>query len=153
MWVDAAASHAGAQAPVAVNLIAQWAHIVAAGVWIGGLLTLVLAVRGQPSETKGRAVRRFSTTAGIAIVVVALTGTFRAVIEVGSIGQLFSTAFGLLVVVKVALFVGLAVSPGTAGFNTFDLRVTDYDTGAPVHATSVQLEFTQPLRPQLGQSI
>jgi copper transport protein len=231
MWVDVAASHAGAQAPVAANLLIQWAHIVASGVWIGGLLVLVLAVRGQASELKGRAVRRFSTTAGIAIVVVALTGTFRAVIEVGSIGQLFGTSFGVLVLVKVALFVVLAglgainrfgnvprsstvlrglrrvgstevvigaavvlvaaalvnvapplastvaastsrstqlvvtgsdfattvkvrltVSPGTAGFNNFNLRVTDYDTGALVRASSVQLEFTQPLRPQLGES-
>jgi copper transport protein len=231
MWVDVAASHAGAQAPVAANLLAQWAHIVASGVWIGGLLVLIVAVRGQPSEVKGLAVRRFSTTAGIAIVVVALTGTFRAVIEVGSIGQLFSTAFGVLVLVKVGLFVvlaclgavnrfgnvprassvlrglrrvasteivigtavvlvaaalvnvapplasaapataaqstqlvvsgsdfattvkvRLAVSPGTAGFNEFRLRVADYNTGATVKATSVQLEFTQPLRPQLGQS-
>lgn len=231
MWVDVASSHAGAQAPVALNLIAQWAHIVASGIWIGGLLVLIVAVRGQPSELKGRAVRRFSTIAGIAIVLIALTGTFRAVIEIGSIGQLFGTAFGVLVLVKVALFlmlaalgainryrnvpraaralrglrrvgstevvigaavvlvaaalvnvappvastaaastarssqlvvtgsdfattvkVHLAVSPGTAGFNNFVLRVTDYDTGATVHATSVQLEFTQPLRPQLGQS-
>ncbi len=231
MWVDVAASHAGAQAPVAANLIIQWAHIVASGVWIGGLLVLLIAVRGEPSDVKGRAVRRFSTTAGIAIVVVALTGTFRAVIEIGSIGQLFGTAFGILVLIKVVLFVILAglgavnrfgnvpragtalrglrrvgstevvigtavvlvaaalvnvappiastaaaatqqvsqlvvigsdfattvkvrltVSPGTAGFNNFTLRVTDYDTGAIVHASSVQLEFTQPLRPQLGQS-
>ncbi|MGA8634964.1 MAG: CopD family protein [Candidatus Dormiibacterota bacterium] len=231
IWVDVAASHAGAQAPVAVNLIAQWAHIAASGVWIGGLLVLIVTVRGQPSEVKGRAVRRFSTIAGIAIVLVALTGTLRAVIEIGSIGQLFGTAFGLLVLVKVALFlilaalgainryrnvpraarvlrglrrvgsteviigaavvlvaaalvnvappvasaaavstarssqlvvtgsdfattvkVRLTVSPGTAGFNNFVLRVTNYDTGATVHATSVQLEFTQPLRPQLGES-
>jgi copper transport protein len=231
MWVDVAASHAGAQAPVAANLIIQWAHIVASGAWIGGLLVLLIAVRGQPSDVKGRAVRRFSTTAGIAIVVVALTGTFRAVIEIGSIGQLFGSAFGILVLVKVALFVVLAllgainrfgnvprassvlrglrrvgstevvigtavvlvaaalvnvappvastaianteqatqlvvsgsdfattvkvrltVSPGTAGFNTFTLRVTEYDSGASVHASSVQLEFTQPLRPQLGES-
>ncbi|MFI5287439.1 MAG: copper resistance CopC/CopD family protein [Candidatus Dormibacteria bacterium] len=231
MWVDVAASHAGAQAPIAPNLIAQWAHIVASGIWIGGLLVLIVAVRGQPSELKGRAVRRFSTIAAIAIVLVALTGTFRAVIEVGSIGQLFGTAFGVLILVKVALFLMLAalgainryrnvpraarvlrglrrvgstevvigaaavlvaaalvnvappvasaaaastarssqvvvtgsdfattvkvrlvVSPGTAGFNNFVLRVTDYDTGATVHATSVQLEFTQPLRPQLGDS-
>ena len=231
MWVDVAASHAGAQAPVGVNLVAQWAHIVASGVWFGGLLTLIFAVRGQPSEVKGRAVRRFSTLAGIAIIVVALTGTFRAVIEIGSIGQLFGTAFGVLVLVKVALFVALAclgainryrnvpraatvlrglrragstevvigaavvlvaaalvnvappvassaaasttrssqvvvtgsdfattvkvsltVSPGTAGFNSFVLRVSDYDTGATVHASSVQLEFAQPLRPQLGES-
>lgn len=231
MWVDVAASHAGAQAPVAANLLAQWAHIVATGVWIGGLLMLILAVRGQPSELKARAVRRFSTTAGVAIVVVAVTGTFRAVIEIGSVDKLFSTAFGVLVLVKVGLFVVLAglgainrfgnvprasrilsglrrvgsteivvgaavvlvaaalvnvapplastalattekatpvvvsgsdfattvkvrlvVSPGSAGFNQFTLHVTDYDTGAPVHATSVQLEFTQPLLPQLGES-
>ncbi len=47
--------------------------------------------------------------------------------------------------------VRLTVSPGSAGFNQFTLRVTDYDTGATVHASSVQLEFTQPLRPQLGE--
>src|SRR5579863_2778838 len=87
MWVDVAASHAGAQSPVAVNLVIQWAHIAASGVWIGGLLMLLLGVRGQPSDIKARAVQRFSTTAGIAIVVVALTGTFRAVIEVGWISQ------------------------------------------------------------------
>jgi copper transport protein len=231
MWVDVASSHAGAQAPVAANLVIQWAHIVAGGVWIGGLLMLILAVRGQPSGSRGRAVRMFSTTAGVAIVVVALTGTFRAVIEIGSFGRLFGTAFGVLVLVKVALFVVLAglgalnrfrnvprastllrglrrvgstevvigaavvlvaatlvnvappvastasaaavrasrlvvtgsdfattvkvrltVAPGTAGFNDFQLRVTDYDSGATVRASSVQLEFTQPLRPQLGGS-
>ncbi len=116
MWVDVAASHAGAQAPVAVNLLIQWAHIAASGVWIGGLLVLLLGVRGQPSDIKARAVQRFSTTAGIAIVVVALTGTFRAVIEVGSIGQLFSTAFGILVLIKVALFIVLAVLGGLNRF-------------------------------------
>ena len=231
MWIDVAASHAGAQAPVAANLLAQWVHIVAAGVWIGGLAMLLLAIRGQPSEVRGRAVRRFSSTAGIAIVVVALTGTFRAVIEIGSVAQLFGSAFGVLVLIKVVLLLVLAglgainryvnvprafaelrglrkvastevvigaavvlaaaalvnvappiasaaparvveakqlvvtgsdfettvkvrlvVSPGSAGFNDFDARVTAYDTGAIVRASSVQLEFTQPLRPELGQS-
>jgi copper transport protein len=231
MWVDVAASHAGAQAPEAVNLIVQWAHIVAGGIWIGGLGMLILAIRGQPSEVKGQSVRRFSTIAGFAIVVVGLTGTVRAIIEIGSVGQLFGTAFGVLVLVKSVLFlmlaalgavnrfgnvprassvlrglrrvasteivvgtavvlvaatlvnvappvasaaaassaqstqlvvngsdfattvkVRLAVAPGAAGFNKFTLRVTNYDTGAAVQASSAQLEFTQPLRPQLGQS-
>jgi copper transport protein len=231
MWVDVAASHAGAQPPVAVNLVAQWAHIVAAAVWIGGLVVLLLAIRGQPSDVTGRAVRRFSTTAGVAIAIVALTGTFRAVVEVRTMGQLFGTAFGILVLIKIGLFlvlaglgavnrwvnvarastllrglrrvasteilvatvvvvvaaalvnvappvasastttvtaengfvvsgsdyattvkVRLSVTPGAAGFNNFTLAVTNYDTGADVHASAVQLEFTQPLRPQLGES-
>ncbi len=127
MWVDVAASHAGAQTPIAVNLLIQWAHIVAAAVWIGGLLVLLLAVRGQPSDVTGRAVRRFSTTAGVAIVVVALTGTFRAVIEIGSIGQLFGTAFGILVLIKVALFLILA---GPRGHQPLGQRPASID-GAP----------------------
>ncbi len=48
--------------------------------------------------------------------------------------------------------VQLTVTPGTGGFNRFDLRVTDYDTGANIAADSVVLQFTQPLRPQLGTS-
>jgi len=48
--------------------------------------------------------------------------------------------------------VRLVVGPGTSGFNTFTARVTDYDTGRPVNASSVELEFTNPLRPQLGES-
>jgi hypothetical protein len=48
--------------------------------------------------------------------------------------------------------VRLTVSPGAAGFNTFTLAVTDYNTGSAETPDSVVLTFTQPLRPQLGTS-
>ncbi len=48
--------------------------------------------------------------------------------------------------------VRLTVTPGAAGFNTFDARVTGYDSGAEVAASRVVLQFTQPLRPALGTS-
>ena len=35
----------------------------------------------------------------------------------------------------------LVVSPGAAGFNTFEVSVTDFDTAAPVAATGVSLRF------------
>ena len=84
MWVDVAASHAGAQAPGRGEPHRPvGAHRCRCGVdrWPAGADP---GVRGQPSDMKGRAVLRFSTTAGFAIVVVAVTGTFRAVIEIGS---------------------------------------------------------------------
>ncbi len=62
--------------------------------------------------------------------------------------QLVVTGSDFATTVKVRL----TVSPGAAGFNNFNLRVTGYDTGALIRASSAQLEFTQPLRPQLGQS-
>ncbi len=47
-----------------LEIAAEWAHVLAVGVWIGGLAALLLGVRGAASEEKGRAVRRFSTAAG-----------------------------------------------------------------------------------------
>ena len=46
----------------------------------------------------------------------------------------------------------LTVSPGTAGFNTFTARATDFDSGAPVPATSVTLRFSIPARTDIGES-
>jgi len=45
----------------------------------------------------------------------------------------------------------LQILPATAGFNSFDLRVVDYDTGKPVAAT-VSLTFALPARADLGTS-
>ena len=46
----------------------------------------------------------------------------------------------------------LTVSPGTAGFNTFTARATDFDSGAPVPATSLTLRFSIPARSDIGES-
>jgi copper transport protein len=46
----------------------------------------------------------------------------------------------------------LTVSPGTAGVNVFSLRLNDYDSGQPVAADKVVLEFRVPARPEIGSS-
>jgi len=46
--------------------------------------------------------------------------------------------------------VRLTVTPGTVGPNRFDARVTDYDTGRPVDATGVKLQFSLPGNPDIG---
>ncbi len=46
----------------------------------------------------------------------------------------------------------LTVTPGTAGPATFRAVVADYDTGAPVGASSVTLRFALPARPDVGGS-
>ena len=47
--------------------------------------------------------------------------------------------------------VRLAITPGTVGQNRFVADVDDYDTGRPVDATGVTLNFSLPSRPDLGQ--
>jgi copper transport protein len=46
--------------------------------------------------------------------------------------------------------VRLSVTPGTVGPNRFEARVADYDTGRPIDATKVKLEFSLPGNPDVG---
>ncbi|MEA2551770.1 MAG: copper transport protein, partial [Actinomycetota bacterium] len=47
----------------------------------------------------------------------------------------------------------LTATPGTAGPNTFNADVTDYDTGAPAQATSVELHLQPKGSQQVGASV
>jgi copper transport protein len=108
MAVDVVNSHAAAQNPTALNEFAQWLHIAFVGVWIGGLVALLVVLRGQSPDGQTHTIRRLSTLAGVGLAVVAATGVFRAVIEVQTWGSLVSTAFGALVLLKAGLLIILA---------------------------------------------
>lgn len=228
MWGEDISTHAAGQSPAGVNLLLQWLHLVAVGVWIGGLAALLLSLHMLGGEQRGRAVRRMSTAAAVALFVVVATGIVRSVVEVQSWYALGATAFGRLVILKLVLVfvlallgaanrwgnvpraaravrglravastevvvgaaamlvaaalvnvappvsvgqaapppqitasgadtgttvkVQLVASPGTAGFNRFTVRVTDYDSGAAVNAQGVQLRFSFPSRSDVGTS-
>lgn len=101
-------THANASHLAWLMLPAQWLHLTAFTVWIGGLAALLVGLRGLPAEDAARAVRRFSFVAGFGLAAIGVTGVLRAIDEVGALSRLFSTLFGGLVIVKVGLFVVLA---------------------------------------------
>ncbi len=111
MGVHVSAGHAATGRFAWVKIATQLVHFTAAAVWIGGLAALVVGIRGEADEKRARAVRRFSTVAGLALAILIGTGTARAVAEVGSLDGLVSTAYGRLVIAKVALL-GLLVALG-----------------------------------------
>jgi len=109
MLAHVAAGHAAARGDLAwAKVVAQWVHFAAAGVWLGGLAALLVGIRGGPDEVKTRAIRRFSFVAAFALAAVVVTGVIRSVNEVGSWGALFSSGYGIAVLVKAALILGLA---------------------------------------------
>lgn len=109
MLAHVAAGHAAARGDLAwAKVGAQWIHLLAAGVWLGGLAALLIGIRGKADPTKGTAVRRFSLVAGVALAAVVVTGVIRSINEVGSWNALFSTGYGLLVVAKASLILALA---------------------------------------------
>jgi putative copper export protein/nitrogen fixation protein FixH len=108
MFVHAQAGHAETASPVRLlNVADQWLHMLAAGVWVGGLVWLLLGLRKLDGTARVTAVRRFSQLAFAAVAVIAVTGVLRAVPEVGSLGALVSTSFGVVLLVKSGLFVVL----------------------------------------------
>jgi copper transport protein len=234
MLVRATSGHAAALMPALPAEIAQWVHFLAIGVWIGGLLPLLLLVRerraaGAPAPVAE--VTRFSRIAGWALLVVVLTGLSRTVGEAGGIGDvramLTGTSYGTTLIVKVSmafLLIGLGAlnrrrsiprlereggllrqvvaielvaalgvfgltgvltslnpdaaadgssepatpsvsatgadfatttrvtftaEPGSAGPNTFEARLVDYDEGTPVDADEVTVLMAAIGRPEI----
>jgi copper transport protein len=103
--------HAGTQSPEAVLLPANVLHVLAAGVWIGGIATLVLALPAAtrrldpPDRTPllAAVVGRFSGTALVAVAVLVAAGVLQGVLELDAVEDLWTTGFGRAVLVKSAL--------------------------------------------------
>ncbi|MFL5964105.1 MAG: copper resistance CopC/CopD family protein [Gaiellaceae bacterium] len=85
------------------------AHIASAAVWLGGLLSLVYVLPRASDEGGARAaaVRRFSTSALVAVIVLGLSGLTRALTELSAVHQLWTTSYGRTLLVKTALFAPL----------------------------------------------
>jgi copper transport protein len=116
MLIDVMTGHAAAGTLSTVQVAVQWLHIVAVGLWIGGLAALLLDIRGAPGNEKALAVRRFSRWAGYALSVVAVTGIVRAINEVGTVDALFGTDFGHLIILKGVLLGVLVLLGATNRF-------------------------------------
>jgi copper transport protein len=92
---------------VALAYVAQVAHVLAAGVWAGGLVVLATGAAG------GRAaLRAFAAIAGAAVVVLAGTGLVAAVREVDEWHVLRWTDYGRVVLAKSVLLVVLVAAAG-----------------------------------------
>jgi copper transport protein len=115
--VHVAAGHAASPSSVwFLNILVQWVHMTAVGVWVGGLFWLLLGFRGRDHDDRAAAVAIFTRLATWTLVVVLGTGLARAAVEVGSIGALFDTRYGVTLLVKVAL---VAVLVGLGALNHF----------------------------------
>ncbi|HMI12961.1 MAG TPA: copper homeostasis membrane protein CopD [Bradyrhizobium sp.] len=108
-WTGHAGSTAGAMG--ILHLTADTLHLLAAAIWIGGIVSLVLLLSVSRNDQTDAGVsfardatQRFSTM-GVAIVVVVLaTGIVNGWILVGSWHALIATFYGQLLILKIALF-------------------------------------------------
>lgn len=111
-------THASAEGVLAI--VADWTHLLAVALWVGGLASLVLVLATAAVPDRGRlaqaVVPRFSAVAGGSLGVVVLTGLYSAWLQVPALRALTATPYGRALLVKLAL-VTLIVALGA--FNRF----------------------------------
>ncbi|MEV7558317.1 copper resistance protein CopC [Streptomyces sp. NPDC089795] len=102
------AEHAAAGIQVALAMPAAVLHLLAMGVWLGGLITLLLLLRSRGpagQDLPASAIARFSGLAFKAVAVLVGTGVYQSWRQVGSWEALYTTSYGKTLVVKVAVVV------------------------------------------------
>ena len=100
--------HSGEEAFHHEAMIALILHIIAAAVWLGGLILMVLVRPVLGRDRTAVALTRYSSIALAAFIVVALSGTVRAVIGLRTWDALLSP-YGLILSVKVVALIALGV--------------------------------------------
>ncbi|MEO7070373.1 MAG: copper resistance protein CopC [Nostocoides sp.] len=110
------AGHAGQGSMVLLWSTVDAAHLAAAGIWVGGLILLATVLwrrAGASADTDpaGLVVRRWSVVAASAVAVLVVTGVAQGLREVGGWAALAQTAYGRILLAKVA---GLVLMLGVA---------------------------------------
>ncbi|MDH6233448.1 copper transport protein [Mesorhizobium soli] len=109
--------HASAAEPQWLTRPSVFLHASAIAIWTGALLPLGLGLRAGDAGSV-TALRRFSACIPYAVVVLVVAGIALAVIQVQTPQALLDTAYGNVLLVKLAL---LAVLFGLAAFNRWRL--------------------------------
>ncbi|WP_164442870.1 cytochrome c oxidase assembly protein [Streptomyces sp. SID9913] len=76
-------------------------HLVGVAVWVGGLV-FVLVVAARREERATDAARRFSPLAAWALIAVATSGLVNALVRLPSVGEVFTSRYGLMILGKVS---------------------------------------------------
>ena len=96
-----------------VVVTADAAHLIATGLWGGGLLVLFwILYRGVkkltlPLSWAAETVRRFSRLALGSVAVLVLTGLYQSWIQVGNLRTLFGTDYGRVLLFKLVIFIAM----------------------------------------------
>jgi copper transport protein len=115
--------HAAAVNPniVSYAIIIDWLHLLAASLWVGGMLYIatnylpILRRLHIPQQARSlvTVLPYFSPLAIAGVLIMAVTGPFSAAFHLTSWQQFLTTAYGRALLVKIALIGGLLVTSAT----------------------------------------
>jgi putative copper export protein len=91
-----------------VSELADWLHLVAASIWVGGVATLAFLVWPLAPALRRTAFVGFARIAVGLVAVMVLAGGYLALVRLPELSDLWETLYGQLLLMKVAI-VGLAL--------------------------------------------
>lgn len=129
----ALSGHAAAGPDAAVGAVVGVVHFSAAAIWFGGLVLLGTCLLPRAEGELLGAVARFSSVAFTAMVVIVVTGMVQGWRQVVSLQALEHTAYGRLLVAKVAAFLLLIAVAGRSRALVRRKLTAQVLVGAPDH--------------------
>jgi putative copper resistance protein D len=127
----------------------QTGHLLAAGLWLGGLAPLAWVLRQARRQTGDSAIslardalRNFSHAGYAAVALIALTGAINTSLLVGSLDAMFDTPYGRLLAIKILLFLAMVV---VAMINRLRLAPRIFDDSGSLRALGRTVALEQSL--------
>ncbi len=108
--------------------LADWLHLVAAILWVGGLVALVACVWPLAPGLRRTAFLGFSRIAAVLVAVLVLAGTYLSLSRLPSVSDLWSTGYGQTLLVKLAI---VCIALGWGAVHHFVVRPRLERDGAP----------------------
>ncbi len=103
-------SHAAAEPRPLLPILADWIHMAAVSIWVGGLFSFLLSMQILHSlapEPRTRLasflIPHFSNLAMTSVAVLTLTGVYSAYLRIGTLEALFNTVYGRALLVKLVI--------------------------------------------------
>jgi copper transport protein len=96
-----------------VSELADWVHLSAATLWVGGLIQLVAVVWPAAPDLRRDCFLRFSRVATVLVALLLSAGIYLSVLRLPYLHDLWTTGYGEILLVKLGL-VALALSWGAA---------------------------------------
>ena len=91
--------------------LADWVHLSAATLWVGGLVQLAAVVWPAAPELRRTAFLRFSRLATVLVALLLVAGTYLSILRLPQVRDLWTTGYGHVLLVKLSL-VAIALAWG-----------------------------------------
>ncbi|MGZ4177614.1 MAG: copper resistance CopC/CopD family protein [Solirubrobacteraceae bacterium] len=113
LLVPGTAGHAAQTSPAGLTLSADWLHLTAGSLWLGGLVGLLVVWFAVPAArrvaTLSVVVPRFSNLALGSVAALAISGTIEAIDHIPTLNALWKTGYGVAILVKVGILLAAVV--------------------------------------------